>query len=231
MQAWISYLKMPSPRGEGLSVKTVSRKLTALANFFSWLVANTIIPEKKNPMRGIENRRVTSPLPEILFEEECKRLLVMASLDPRTYLVFLLFLETGVKLEELLGLHVSHFDFSDKYSPEMYVRHTGRKERKSRTLKLPIDFQNVFLDYIAAYKMEHMLFPYTQRFVRYLITETAEKAGIKKRVSAQILRDTCAVRQLKRGERVERVLERLGLSETTWEDAREKYLKLTKAGI
>jgi site-specific recombinase XerD len=30
IQAWVSFLRAPSPRGEGLSAKTVSRKLTAL---------------------------------------------------------------------------------------------------------------------------------------------------------------------------------------------------------
>jgi integrase/recombinase XerD len=79
--------------------------------------------------------------------------------------------------------------------------------------------------------VEDALFPYTQRFIRYLISDTAEKAGIKKRVSAQILRDTCAVRQIKRGEGIERVLMRLGLSETTWEDAKIKYQKLSAGGI
>jgi site-specific recombinase XerC len=38
IQAWISFLKTPSPKGEGLSAKTVSRKLTALGNYFQWLV-------------------------------------------------------------------------------------------------------------------------------------------------------------------------------------------------
>jgi integrase/recombinase XerD len=57
------------------------------------------------------------------------------------------------------------------------------------------------------------------------------KSVVKKRVSAQILRDTCAVRQIKRGEPIERVLLRLGLSETTWEDAKVKYEKLTRGGI
>jgi site-specific recombinase XerD len=77
---------------------------------------------------------------------------------------------------------------------------------------------------VSAYKVDDVLFPYTPRFIRYLITETAKKAGVKKKVSAQILRDTCAIRQLKRGEGIERVLQRLGLSETTWEDARIKRL-------
>jgi site-specific recombinase XerD len=97
----------------------------------------------------------------------------------------------------------------------MMIKHTGKKEKKSRKLKLPIEIIPVFKDYLSGYKVDDSLFPYTQRFVRYLISDIAEKAGVKKKVSAQILRDTCAIRQLKRGEGIERVLQRLGLSETT----------------
>jgi hypothetical protein len=113
----------------------------------------------------------------------------------------------------------------------MMIKHTGKKEKKSRKLKLPISIIPVFNDYVGRYNVDDLLFPYTQRFLRYLITDTAEKAGIKKKVSAQILRDTCAVRQLRRGEGIERVLMRLGLSETTWEDAKVKYEKLSRGGI
>jgi integrase len=136
-----------------------------------------------------------------------------------------------VHTPQLFGLRVSHFDFSNKYAPEMHVKHTGKKEKKSRKLKLPVEILPVFNDYVDSYKVDDVLFPYTPRFVRYLITETAEKAGVKKKVSAQILRDTCAIRQLRRGEGIERVLARLGLSETTWEDAKIKYEKLAKEGI
>jgi site-specific recombinase XerD len=231
IQAWISFLKTPNPKGEGLSDKTVSRKLTALSNYFQWLVGSGGIESKVNPMLGIANSRISSPLPEILFEEECKKILSTASADPRTYLIFLLLLETGIKYEELFALKVSHFDFSNKYSPEMMIKHTGKKEKKSRKLKLPTEITPVFTDYVESYKVDDSLFPYTQRFVRYLITDTALKAGVKKKVSAQILRDTCAVRQLRRGEGIERVLLRLGLSETTWEDAKMKYEKLSAGGI
>jgi site-specific recombinase XerD len=231
IQSWISFLRTPTPKGEGLSAKTVSRKLTALGNYFQWLVASEVITQKANPMLDIANTRISSPLPDILFEQECELLLTTASADPRTYVLFLLLLETGIKLEELFALNVSHFDFSNKYSPEMMVKHTGKKEKKSRKLKLPIEIIPVFNDYVGRYKVDDLLFPYTQRFIRYLITDTAAKAGIKKRVSAQILRDTCAVRQLRRGEGIELVLMRLGLSETTWEDAKIKYLKLSAGGI
>jgi site-specific recombinase XerD len=231
IQSWISLLKTPRLKGEGLTAKTISRKLTALSNYFTWLGQQGVIPAKANPMLDIANRRVAAPLPEILFEDEAKQLLATASADPRTYLVMLLLLETGLKLEELFALKVSHFDFSDRYSPEVSIRHTGRKEKKSRKLKLPLAIVPVFSDYVERYQVTDVLFPYTQRFIRYLISQTAATAGIKKRVSAQILRDTCAVRQLRRGEGMERVLRRLGLSETTWEDAKEKYLKLSQGGI
>jgi len=231
IQAWILFLKTPSPKGEGLSAKTVSRKLSALSNFFNWLLMHEVTDGKTNPIANIVNSRITPPLPEILFEDECTKLLAAASNDPRTYLLFLLFLETGIKLEELFDLKISHFDFSNKYGPEMLVKHTVKKAKRDRKLKMPMEIGVVFNEYVERYEVGDSLFPYSQRFIRYLITETAEKAGIQKQVSAQILRDTCAVRQLKRGEGIERVLQRLGLSETTWEDAKVKYTKLAKGGI
>jgi site-specific recombinase XerD len=231
IQSWISFLKTPQPKGEGLSAKTVSRKLTALGNYFQWLTTSEVIATKSNPMLGIANYRISSPLPEILFEQECQTLLSTASADPRTYLLFLLLLETGIKFEELFALKVSHFDFSNKYAPEMVVKHTGKKEKKSRKLKLPTDIIPVLNDYVSRYKVDDLLFPYTQRFLRLLISQTADRAGIKKKVSAQILRDTCAVRQLRRGEGIEKVMLRLGLSESTWEDAKLKYQKLSAGGI
>ena len=75
------------------------------------------------------------------------------------------------------------------------------------------------------------MFPYTPRFIEILLTGVAKRANLQKKVTAGILRDTCAIRQIKRGEGIERVLMRLGLSVSTWEDARVKYEKLAKAGI
>ncbi len=61
IQSWISFLKTPIPRGEVLRAKTVSRKLTALGNYFQWLVDNEVIPAQANPMLAIANSRVSSP--------------------------------------------------------------------------------------------------------------------------------------------------------------------------
>jgi site-specific recombinase XerD len=80
-------------------------------------------------------------------------------------------------------------------------------------------------------KFTDMLFPYTPRFIEMLLADTAKKAGVQKKVTAGILRDTFVVRSLKRGEGIEVVLKKIGLSEATWEDAKEKYLRLSAGGI
>jgi hypothetical protein len=64
-----------------------------------------------------------------------------------------------------------------------------------------------------------------------LLTATAKQAGVQKKVTAGILRDTFVVRSLKRGEGIEHVLRKIGLRESTWEDAKEKYVKLAMGGI
>jgi site-specific recombinase XerD len=227
IQQWRSSLT--TSQGKPLSPKTISRKMSALINYFAWLIELGIII--KNPIENIRNFRVTSPLPDILFESECEALQKAASSDPRTYLLILLFLETGIKKEELFNLHITHFDFSNRYAPEVWIKHEGKKVKKDRKLKLPVEIISVFEEYIGKYGITDQLFPYTQRFIEMLLTNVAQWAKIKKKVNASILRDTFAVRQLRRGESMELVLRKLGLSESTWEDAKEKYLKLSSRGI
>lgn len=227
IRQWIAYLK--SPTGGKRAPKTVSRKITALLNFFLWLVHEKVLAE--SPMQGIQAHKVAAPLPDTLFEGECETLLKTASSNTRLYLVLLLLVETGIKKEELLALRVSHFDLSNKYAPEVWMRHTGKKVKKDRKLKLPPELTPAFTTYLADYGIADLLFPYTPRFLELLIAEGAKRAGVTKRVTAQILRDTCAVRCLRRGDSMEQVLTRLGLSPATWEDAKEKYQKLTAKAI
>src|SRR5437763_5526386 len=49
IQSWITLLKTPPPKGEGLTAKTISRKLTALSNYFGWLEQQGVVPPKANP--------------------------------------------------------------------------------------------------------------------------------------------------------------------------------------
>ncbi len=225
IQQWIAQLK------KVLSAKTVSRKVSALSNYFLWLVSVGVLDHKTNPAGAIRYTRVTSPLPDILFESECQTLLKASSSDPRTYFLVLLLLETGLKKEELFELKTVNFDLSNRYAPELWVKHTGKKVSKDRKLKLPAELAPVYEEYLKKYGINEIVFPYTPRFIEMLLVGVAKRAGVQKKVTAGILRDTCAIRQLRRGEGIERVLMRLGLSETTWEDAKVKYEKLSRGGI
>lgn len=222
IQQWIAELKKIMTR------KTVSRKVSALNNYFLWLESNHAIT--KNPMQGIIMTRVTSPLPDILFEEQCNKLLATASNEPRSYLLFLLFIKTGITLEELRALKMQHVDFSNNYAPEMWVKYTGEKEHKDRKLKLPQEIKTVFDEYVKKYTISEILFPYTAQGIRFVMKQITQKADIKKKVSPQILRDSCAVIWLKHGDSIELVLQKLGLRETD-EDARAKYEGVTKKAL
>jgi site-specific recombinase XerD len=223
IQQWIGEIK------KVMKEKTVSRKISAIANYFNWLTQEKVLAE--NPAQSIRNLRVTSPLPDILFDEECQKLLAAASADPRSYLLVLLLLSTGMKKEELFDLKIVHFDFSNKYAPELWLKHIGKKVKKDRKLKLPHEVVPVFNDYVKRYGITEVLFPFTPRFIEMVLTDTAKRAELQKKVTAGILRDTFVVRCLKRGEEIENVLIKIGLSLATGEDAKEKYLKLSKGGI
>ena len=78
VEQWISV--MVSPKGEALDRKTVNRKVSAIINYFSWLVGVEAIEE--NPTEGIQNRRIQAKLPDYLYEHEINKLYQEASHDP-----------------------------------------------------------------------------------------------------------------------------------------------------
>src|SRR5260370_41779776 len=102
-------------------------------------------------MYGITYQRITSPLPDILFDEECERLLKTASRDSRSFLLVLMLLETGIKQEEIFELKLQHFDFSNKYAPEMGIKHTVKKVKKDRKRKLTMELVPAFHEYVTKY--------------------------------------------------------------------------------
>jgi len=223
IQQWIGELKRTMPD------KTVSRKVSAMGNYFKWLTAEKVL--EKNPAANIKARWVASPDPDILFNNECDKLLVTASADPRTYLLVLLLLETGLKKAELLDLGVGDFDFSNKYQPEVQLRHTGKQKMKDRKLKLPVQVIPVFTDYLQKYGATGALFPYSNRFIEQLLTETAREAGLSKKVTPGILRDMFVVRGIKQGEKMETLFEKIGLSKDSYDYARKRYARLAREAL
>ncbi len=80
--------------------------------------------------------------------------------------------------------------------------------------------------YQEKYHPTDELFVCTDRNLNYILARVVQAAGIKKRVTLQLLRDTFAVRQLKAGVPPEVLREKLGLSDEAWLESREKYRRL-----
>jgi len=222
---WLMKLKFGT-KGQVPAPKTMARRVTFLKNFFSWLARENVIRE--DPSASLALERPLPPLPELLFEDEVQRLLEASAEDPRSHCLVYLVLHGGLKKEEVMGLKLHHIDLSDPVAPSItihFAASTGKQHRERR-LALPAGFTATLKEYQAKYHPTSDLFDCTDRNLNYILGRAVKAAGIKKRVTLQLLRDTFAVRQLKAGVTPDALREKLGLSEEAWLESREKYRRL-----
>jgi len=225
---WLMKLKFGT-KGQTPAPKTMARRVTFLKNFFSWLAREGVIRE--DPSSSLVLERPLPPLPELLFDDEVQRLLEVSAKDPRCHCLVYLVLNAGLKKEEIMGLKLDHIDLSDPQAPMLTVHFpasTGKQHRERR-LALPAQFTTILKQYIAKYRPTQELFVCTDRNLNYILARAVKAAGIKKRVTLQLLRDTFAVQQLKSGVSPQAVREKLGLSDEAWLESREKYRRLAFA--
>jgi integrase/recombinase XerD len=220
---WLAHLRFdgasrPAP-------KTIARRITFLRNFFGWLASESILAS--DPSAQIALTRPLPPLPELLFEDEVERLEAAAAADPRSHLLVLTLLSTGLKKEELMALGLRHVDISDPEHPAIEVHFPGQaKRRRERRIELPVAWTAVYQEYLARYQPRERLFECTDRNLNYVLATAVKRAKLDKRVTLQLLRDIYAVRQLRAGVTLEDLREKLGLSEEAWYETAEKYRKL-----
>ncbi|MFL5626491.1 MAG: tyrosine-type recombinase/integrase [Ktedonobacteraceae bacterium] len=222
---WLMKLKFGT-KGQVPAPKTMARRITFLKNFFSWLFREQVIRE--DPSASLVLERPLPPLPELLFEDEIQRLLDAAAEDPRCQCLVYLVLYAGLKKEEVMGLKLAHIDLSDPRTPMITVHFAAStgKQHRERRLALPPEFTLTLQAYQNRYHPTNELFNCTDRNLNYILARAVKAAGIKKRVTLQLLRDTFAVRQLKAGTPPETLREKLGLSDEAWLESREKYRRL-----
>jgi site-specific recombinase XerD len=227
LQQWIGSLV--SPAGKGIERKTVNRKVSAITTYFLWLQGLKAITA--DPTLVLNNTRIQSPLPDYLYEDEIKMLSAEASKDPRTYLLVLLFLDTGLKSNELFLLTKAHVDISDPYNPELWIKHSGKQSKKDRKVALPARFTAVYNQYIEKYAVEDKLFSFTDRFLEMIFADLKSKTNIAKELTPKTLRHTHVVRAYKRGEGFEIIFNRIGLAPDSRPEAEEMYRRLAGRGI
>lgn len=122
----------------------------AIRSFSTWAYEEGYTDD--NVMRRLKLPQLPNTFPEPLREDEIQRVLT-ASLDStierlRNFAILILFLDTGIRLDELVNLRLSKVDFA---IGEMTVFGKGRKERK-----VPIGAQakKALIDYITRTRPE-----------------------------------------------------------------------------
>ena len=225
---WLMKLKFGSQSQRSLTPapKTMARRVTFLKNFFSWLEREGLISE--NPSSSLTLERPLPPLPELLSDDEVQLLLTAAAEDERCLCLIYLVLRAGLKKEEIMGLREQHIDLVDPHTPMVTVRFAASlgKQHRERRLVLPAEFTDIFKRYKDRYHITDTVFACTDRNLNYILARAVKTAGIQKRVTLQLLRDTFAVQQLQEGVSFDALREKLGLSDEAWLESKEKYRRL-----
>jgi len=225
---------MEHERDVPCSPKTLARRITSLKSFFRWLHEGGVIPA--NPAEQVVQKSVRSPLPEILSPEEIENILDTALAyrqkpdpDLRSYLLFTLILETGIKKGECLSLSPNHIQLDTPDDPLVFIRYASPKNRyKERKIKLSQDWITAYQEYRLHHNLDDRLFPWSARMLEYILEDLGKDAGVSKRVSFSMCRWSCAVQDWQSGMEPNKIRQKLGISEVQWREISRKLQILSK---
>jgi site-specific recombinase XerD len=216
--------------GKKASAVTRKRKLAAIRGFLKFCKDNQIT--YGNPADTIEGPIREERNPAILLKTEYKALLQVAGEHPRDFAMVMLFLQSGLRVSELVKLKIQDVDFA---SHEITVRQgKGRKDRGVPLVKQAEVALKAYLAVRDAQPEYDEVFiarngtSMDVRTVRYRIHKYYKEAGIKKKASVHTLRHTFSTHQIHNGLKLNQLKEVLGhrRMETTY-----KYVHLDRTNL
>jgi integrase/recombinase XerC len=200
---------------QGLSKRSVNRKLAALRTFFKWLRKDGKLEE--NPMTRIQGPKGEKRLPVFVKESELDPQKVNALFSSdfeglRNSLIVELFYQTGMRLSELI-------DLKDAAVNQQYIKVLG-KRNKERLIPIAPELLLKINQYRAAKRALGLEHPnlllrmngqalYAQLVYRLVKEVLGTLSGVEKR-SPHILRHTFATHMLNNGAGLETLKDLLG---------------------
>ena len=223
---------MQKGRGIPCSPKTLARRITSIKAFFRWLRQNGIV--LVDPAEKVLQRTVISPLPLTLTPEETQLVLDTADKhrggskpDARLYTLAALLLNTGIKKGECLALSPNHIDLEAEGGPLLFVRYAAPQHRyKERKISLPETWVKAYREYEGQYQLGDRLFPWSPRRLEYLLEDLSIEANLKKHLSFDMCRWTCALNDWKAGIDHNKIRQKLGVSKIQWREVSMKLEQL-----
>ncbi|WP_080876314.1 tyrosine recombinase XerC [Oceanobacillus timonensis] len=206
---------------DGLSRRSVSRKISSLRSFYRFLERENFVTE--NPFSQLSLPKSEKPVPGFLYEEELEKLFcvsdVQTDLGQRDQALLEILYGTGIRVSECQQLRLQDIDFS---IGTIFVKGKGRKERY-----VPFgSFAEAALEKYLLYGRKNLLNksnsitenvflnargnPITTRGIRTVLDKIVEKASINIHVHPHKLRHTFATHMLNEGADLRSVQELLG---------------------
>ncbi len=183
----------------GRSGVTRVRKLTAIREYCKFLVAEGVLPS--SPAENIIRPKQERKQRVFLRVDEYMRLLNAALGNSRDYAILQLFLQTGIRVSELVGLQFPDIDLDEGI---MLINGKGNKQR---TIFLEKKATQALRSYLANRPRstdQHIFLNYQgTRLSVQGISDIVEKyrklSGITKQFSCHSLRHTCATYKASKG--------------------------------
>lgn len=177
---------------QGRSAATVNRKLTAVHGFWVWLRDKNLVT--RDPFSQINrDPQFRNRIPFALSEDEIVLLLDFAEHDLKTKMILELIYATGIRVGEITKLTVEDIDLESQLITI---------PRSSRFKERIIPFNQLLAGYISKHidllklKPESKILlnrlgePVSEREVFRIIRDAAKAAGINKKISPSILRNS-----------------------------------------
>ena len=205
---------------QGLSKKTVARRLSSLRTFLKFLCRQGTIT--KNPAVGLRTPKQRSKLPGVLTKNEVEQLLETPNagtrLGCRDRAIFETFYSTGMRVSELVGIDLNDMELE---SGTVTVRGKGKRERIAvlgsvaagairRWLAVRGQVENGYHFHRSALFLNHQGGRITTRSVARILKKHLQQAGVTTPASPHSLRHSFATHMLDRGADIRSVQELLG---------------------
>jgi site-specific recombinase XerD len=218
-------------QAKGLAAKTINCTLSAVRQFYEYL-RHDHLPGLVNPVRRRDFLKEPRPLPRAASEGHLINLWAEIH-SARDRGLFLLFLRSGVRVSEVVGLDVRDVDLR-----QQTLRVREGKHRRERLVYLSPDTVRVLAEYLEerGWPLAGKLFVSDKgrtrgqslsiRGVQKRIDGYARRAGV--RVSCHMLRHSLATQLLNQGVRLVVVQELLGHSSVT---STQRYARLANRRV
>ncbi len=188
--------------------RSQARSISALKSFFNYLLFEGEI--HSSPLNDIESPKIENKLPEVLTEDEIKRLISSVNLDSefgqRNKTIIEVLYGTGIRVSELIELKLSNIFFKESI---LKVTGKGNKERfvplgkialieikKYLNNRDKLKINSKFSDILFLNRYGRQL---TRSMIFKVINDSSKNAEIDKKISPHTLRHSYATHLLKNG--------------------------------